>query len=94
VTERTAKRLTISGKVQGVWYRKWCEQQANKLSIYGFVRNRLNGDVEALFVGETGAIDQLIKACQEGPDHAVVQNITTEDAVGYVPARFEIKPTV
>jgi acylphosphatase len=89
-----AKRLIISGKVQGVWYRKWCEQEANKNNIDGFVRNRVNGYVEALFVGEAASVEHLIQSCYTGPDHAIVENIAIEDALGFVPARFEIKPTV
>ncbi|UTW54287.1 acylphosphatase [Kordiimonas sp. SCSIO 12610] len=92
--DRIAKRLTIKGKVQGVWYRKWCEQQALGLGIDGFVRNRINGDVEALIIGTTERVDRMIDLCYTGPDNAVVSEIVIEDAQGFVPARFEIKPTV
>ena len=91
---RIAKRIQILGKVQGVWYRKWCEQQAIDLSVNGFVRNRLDGSVEALFVGSEVAVDALIKRCYEGPDHAIVNRIIIEEARGFVPAKFEVKPTV
>ena len=94
MADRIAKRVRVSGTVQGVWYRKWCAEQAVSLGVNGFVRNRLDGSVEALFVGKAKDVDCLIERCYHGPDKAVVDAIEIEDAKGFVPSRFEVKPTV
>ncbi|GHF24656.1 acylphosphatase [Kordiimonas sediminis] len=90
----TAVKVRIYGKVQGVWYRAWTEQQANAAGVYGWVRNRLDGTVEALFVGSSAAVDGMIAACHQGPEHAKVDRIETVEAQGIAPKRFEVKPTV
>lgn len=89
-----AVRARIYGRVQGVWYRGWTEQEANKLELYGWVRNRLDGTVEALFIGPQMAVDAMLKLCEEGPPQASVERIETEQAKGLAPKRFEVKPTV
>jgi acylphosphatase len=89
-----AVRARIYGKVQGVWYRGWTEQEANALGLYGWVRNRLDGTVEALFVGPKEKIDQVLMRCESGPSSARVDKFETEPAKGIAPGRFEIKPTV
>ncbi len=94
MSERIAKRLTISGKVQGVWYRAWFEREANTLGLYGFVRNRLDGSVEALIAGTPDAVAAMTKRAHEGSPASSVSDVTVEDAKGFVPNRFEVKPTV
>ncbi|TNE63312.1 MAG: acylphosphatase [Alphaproteobacteria bacterium] len=93
-TERTAIRARIHGKVQGVWYRGWTEEQANRLGLFGWVRNREDGTVEALFVGPDAAVKTMLVMCHDGPPAAVVDKVETEPADGIVPRRFEVKPTV
>ena len=87
-------RVRISGQVQGVFFRVWAKEKADALGIKGWIRNRLDGDVEGLFVGPKEQVSALVKICQEGPTGAVVDDITLEEAQGITPARFEIKPTV
>ena len=57
-------RLTITGRVQGVGYRDWAMVKALQLGLTGWVRNRSDGSVEALIVGEEGAVGQMIEACR------------------------------
>ncbi len=90
----TVRRLHISGRVQGVAYRAWFKGQADTLGLFGWVRNRLNGEVEALIKGDGSAVDQMINLAHEGPVHARVDSVTVEEAQGLCPNRFEIKPTV
>lgn len=90
-----AVRLRIHGKVQGVWYRDWTVQAANALGLHGWVRNRADGTVEALVVGEETTIRQLIAQCHEGSPASKVSHIDEEPAQGIVPRDgFVRKPTV
>lgn len=73
-------RVRISGRVQGVWFRGWTAQTAEALGLSGWVRNRRDGTVEAVFSGEEAMVEQMIAACHFGPSHAVVEDVdvTTE----------------
>ena len=92
--DKTAVKARIYGQVQGVWYRGWTEKQANTLGIHGWVRNRLDGSVEALFIGPQADVDDIVMACHDGPKSASVDRIETVEARGIAPERFEVKPTV
>lgn len=94
MTDRIARRLRIHGRVQGVWFRAWTLETAQGLSLDGWVRNRMDGSVEALAVGSGEAIEKLIAACHEGPPAAKVERVEVEDAQGIVPRGFTKKPTV
>ena len=73
-----AKRLIISGRVQGVGYREWLVEKAQALGISGWVRNRLDGSVEALVAGDTAAVEELLRLCRRGPRMARVVSIEEE----------------
>ncbi len=73
-------RVTIGGYVQGVGYRAWMEREARAGGVRGWVRNRLNGDVEALFAGAPDAVEALCAACWRGPRHAHVENVEVVEA--------------
>jgi acylphosphatase len=73
-------RVTIGGYVQGVGYRAWMEMAARALGVRGWVRNRLNGDVEALFAGPPDAVEALCAACWRGPAHASVDKVEVVEA--------------
>src|ERR1700730_6960909 len=73
-------RVTIGGDVQGVGYRAWMEMEARARGVRGWVRNRLNGDVEALFAGPPDAVEALCAACWRGPAHASVENVEVVEA--------------
>lgn len=73
-------RAVISGRVQGVWYRAWTAGEADKLGITGWVRNRTDGTVEALFCGPAGSVDTMLARCRKGPPLARVDAITVEPA--------------
>jgi acylphosphatase len=68
--------VRITGRVQGVWFRGWTVDEAIRLKLDGWVRNRRDGSVEALFAGPTQAVDRMIAACRRGPPAASVDNVT------------------
>lgn len=67
-----AKRLRITGKVQGVWYRASTVEQARALGLTGWARNCADGSVEVLAIGDAAAIEALIEWAHDGPPNAVV----------------------
>lgn len=73
-----AKRVVITGRVQGVGYRDWMVSQAQALGVVGWVRNRADGAVEALVYGDTAAMEELLRACRRGPRMAAVSRIEEE----------------
>jgi acylphosphatase len=91
---RIARRLRIHGRVQGVYYRGWTVELAERLGLDGWVRNRIDGTVEALAAGPAEAVDALIAACHDGPAGARVDLVEVETAQGIVAAGFSQKPTV
>lgn len=85
----------ISGRVQGVFFRAWVSQNASRLGLSGWVRNRRDGRVEAVFEGTSEAVRQMVELCHEGPDHARVDTVLddySEPVEGL--ASFEGKSTV
>ena len=72
------KRLIISGRVQGVGFRPWMVERARALGVSGWVRNRLDGSVEALVAGDTAAVEELLRLCRRGPRMAEVVSIEEE----------------
>ena len=86
--------VIISGKVQGVWYRAWTAETALKLGINGWVRNRKDGTVEAVFSGDEAALNQILAACKEGPQAAIVSNITSEEVNETPEVGFRKLPTI
>jgi len=75
MSRERAVRVRIEGKVQNVWYRAWTTEEATRRNLSGWVRNRTDGTVEALFIGASGAVAAMIEACRAGPPAARVTNI-------------------
>ena len=74
-TGMNCKRLIISGRVQGVGFRVWMVEKARELGVSGWVRNRIDGSVEALVAGDTAAVEELLRLCRRGPRMAEVVSI-------------------
>ncbi len=74
----------ISGQVQGVNFRFYTQREAQKLDLTGFVRNLSNGQVEAIFEGDSEAIHKILAWCYTGPSSASVEKVDAdyEEATG------------
>ena len=70
--DRRTVRVRIEGGVQGVGYRYWTERVAGELGLTGWVRNRRDGSVEALFAGPAADVAQMLERCKDGPRSAHV----------------------
>ena len=70
-----AIKLLITGKVQGVGYRRWFEKEAKQLNLKGYVKNLETGEVEAVIVGDEQAILSIIRHSYVGPLRASVTSI-------------------
>lgn len=71
----TKATVTISGRVQGVAFRHFTKQTADQQGVHGWVRNNLDGTVEAIFEGEESAVRAVIDWCRQGPDMARVDSV-------------------
>jgi acylphosphatase len=88
-------RLTITGRVQGVGYRDWAMATGRRLGLTGWVRNRQEGAVEALIVGDEEAVGRMIEACRRGPPAARVDEIDVDPVdLDVLPEGFTRLPTV
>jgi acylphosphatase len=93
------RHVTIRGRVQGVGYRAWTEYTALERGLQGWVRNRRDGAVEALFAGPQDAVTGMVQACREGPRGSRVDAIdqragTTDDLALRRPGDlFSVLPT-
>ncbi|MBR0828682.1 acylphosphatase [Bradyrhizobium manausense] len=77
---RAILQVTIRGRVQGVGYRAWIEYQATTIGLEGWVRNRRDGSVEALFAGPPTRVAEMVALCRHGPPSSRVESVTNETA--------------
>ena len=88
------RQLRIAGKVQGVGFRYALQEEADRLGLAGWVRNRRDGSVEALVQGEADAVDTLIAWARRGPPASRVVDLRVETPAGErTYSGFEITPT-
>jgi acylphosphatase len=94
------RRVTIRGRVQGVGFRMWTEDEAAGRGIEGWARNRRDGTVEAVFAGPRAAVEAMIAACRRGPPSARVDAVDVHEAGASALAErragetFSLLPTV
>ncbi len=87
-------RVVISGRVQGVWYRGWIVDEACARGLDGWVRNRRDGTVEAVFQGAPEAVAEMVAACWHGPPMAQVVAVETLPHDDPVAPGFQQIPSV
>jgi len=86
------RHLIVRGKVQGVWYRESMRQEAERLGVTGWVRNRRDGSVEAVVQGSEEAVAAIIAWARRGPPAAAVNGVEVFEGAGSY-ATFERQPT-
>jgi len=94
VSEREARLLRIHGHVQGVGYRSALHAEACRLGLDGWVRNRLDGSVEALVAGAPASVNALVDWANRGPPAARVSHVVRRPARPPDAAGFYRKPTL
>jgi acylphosphatase len=82
--------VTIHGRVQGVFFRDSTRRMAERESVAGWVHNRRDGAVEAVFEGEPAAVERLVEFCREGPRGAVVDRVEVDEEEPEGSSRFEV----
>jgi acylphosphatase len=90
MSERALRHVIVSGRVQGCGYRAWTERQARTRGLEGWVRNRRDGTVEAVFCGPAAVVEAMIAACHRGPALAGVTGVAARDGD---PAELAARPT-
>ncbi|HET7888608.1 MAG TPA: acylphosphatase [Bradyrhizobium sp.] len=94
------RQVVIRGRVQGVGYRAWVDHEARRLGLNGWVRNRRDGSVEAVFEGETEVVAAMIASCGKGPGAARVDHVIEETAnddalrLRHPSEAFSVLPTI
>ncbi len=81
--------VLVHGRVQGVGFRAWIHHQAELHGLTGWVRNRRDGTVEALFSGPEHLLDVMLKACRQGPRGSVVERVEPVEGGGAESGPFD-----
>ena len=87
-----AKHLKITGRVQGVGFRYSMSEEAERLGVTGWVRNRRDGTVEAVIDGAPDAVEGIVAWARRGPRGASVTDVQATETPGTF-ERFELRPT-
>jgi acylphosphatase len=91
MSDPVRRRVVVHGDVQGVFFRDSCRREAESRGLAGWVTNRRDGAVEAVFEGDPGAVEAMVDWCGRGPRGADVDSVdtSTEDPEGLI--GFEIR---
>lgn len=92
MNEPIARHLVVRGRVQGVGYRNYLQFKANQLGVNGWVRNRLDGSVEAVVQGTLATVAEIIECAKRGPRAAQVDTLDIGNAEGEYQG-FVVRPT-
>ena len=92
--ETVSVAVSIEGRVQGVWFRGWLIREAGARDLRGWVRNRRDGTVEAVFAGPGAVVEDMVEACWNGPPAARVTAVRTAPTEDPGDADFDYRQTV
>ena len=88
---RARRRVVVHGDVQGVFFRETTRREAERRGVAGWVRNRPDGTVEAVFEGNAEAIERLVDFCHRGPRGAQVERVEALDEEPEGLSGFEVR---
>jgi acylphosphatase len=92
MAEDTIRRhLTISGQVQGVFFRETARRKATEAGVAGWITNRSDGKVEAVFEGPAEAVEELVDFCREGPTAATVEDVDVQTEEPEILSGFDVR---
>ena len=91
MSEVVRKRVVVSGHVQGVFFRDSTRREAARRGVAGWVCNRRDGAVEAVFEGPAADVEAMVEFCSSGPRGADVDSVTTSDEEPEGLAGFEVR---
>lgn len=86
----TARKIIVTGQVQGVFFRRFVVEHALRLGINGYVVNKNDGSVEIIAEGDTESLDQFITLCKQGPKNAQVERLTVQTVAPNGYSEFKI----
>ena len=84
-------RVRVTGSVQGVFFREATRREAERRSVAGWVRNSGDGTVEAIFEGETAAVEEMVRFCRTGPERAAVEGCDVSEETPEGLTGFEVR---
>jgi acylphosphatase len=73
------RRVVVHGRVQGVFFRDTTRRMAESRGVAGWIGNRADGAVEAVFEGDPEAVESMVRFCREGPGRAEVERVEVEE---------------
>jgi acylphosphatase len=88
----SARHVGVTGRVQGVFFRSWTQEQARALGVRGWIRNCPDGRVEAHVEGDEQAVEQIIEKMRSGPPSAQVEHVRIWDVETFDFDDFEVRP--
>jgi acylphosphatase len=89
--DRARAHVVVSGRVQGVCFRESCREQARAAGVDGWVRNLMDGRVEAVFEGQPAAVQRVVAWCRNGPARARVDAVEVADEAAVGEAGFRVR---
>lgn len=89
--ETVRRRVEVTGDVQGVFYRDSCRREAVARGVAGWVSNRADGSVEAVFEGPAGAVEEMVRWARSGPRTATVTGVDVHDEPPEGVAAFTVR---
>ena len=91
MSEVVARRVRISGRVQGVFFRDTCRREAASRGVSGWVRNCSDGSVEAWFEGPPDAVASMVSWAGRGPSRAEVSDVSVDDVEPSGASGFDVR---
>jgi acylphosphatase len=85
------RRVRVSGRVQGVFFRAWAQGQARELGVSGWISNCPDGSVEAHLAGDEDCVKRMIQRLHQGPSNARVEDVSVEEEAAGELGRFEVR---